>query len=337
MTRSFRGAWLGWGLSFVVAALSVSAAPGRIIWSPGLPPPLHPTVIMSDYKGKTLPIVGVSGDSPEVDVDGKRKSLPRSSKAGFSPVRAARYAPGSLQLRNMQVNSSSLHLILMFESGGEIDNGAISSRSDFTAEVTPTQDYHDCFVALVFFDQEFLEGGSDTPNAFVHFQNIRELVGGKPNKLAIRFGYIDAQGKRLGFFPLFFSNGVEIRSDQCELTARFFRKIEEKRHAAVVRSWVEKHAGATQPPQAYVQIPPIFDDPAALENAPDTVNASFMVSEEGIVQSLQIDGKIPEDVSTVLRRTVSAWLFVPRLKDGRPERTFVKVPIALKTPKPANS
>jgi hypothetical protein len=224
------------------------------------------------------------------------------------------------------------NLILMFDNGGQIDNWTIRASTEFVATVTPTRDYEDCFIALVFFDQGYLEGRTNQPEASVQFERIKNLVGGRENRVKVNFQYVEFGEKRIGFFPLFFTRGVEIRSDQAALIGRFFHKMEESTHDRIVENFLSKGADKTLPPQPYLKFPPLFDDPASLEKAPDKITVSFMVAEDGRVESLQFEDKVPSDVSTVIRQTLTAWKFLPRLKEGRAARAMVKVPLILREP-----
>ena len=322
-----------WALAGFFGLFCALHAQPRMHWTFDAPPPLHPTIIEGDFEGETLPIVAVSRDTPEIEKDGKLKRL-SLHKAHFTPTRGATFAEGSIQLRNVQANSSKTNLRLMFEHGGDVDAGTISASSDFSAQVESTADYSDCFVALIFFDQDYLEGKSDNPNATVQFKSIKPLHKGT-NKVELSFGYMDFGKHPMGFFPLFFTRGLEIRSDQCEFTARFFRHREELIHRALLKQYLEKHAGESKPIQAYMKIPPVFPDGMQEEKLPEKVTVSFMVSEEGRVESLQLPSDLPTNIYRLLSRTINGWLFLPRLKAGRPERTMVTLPLILRAEEPA--
>lgn len=313
----------------LVCLADTARANGIARWRTGPPPPLHPTIIEGTYKEKTFPIIAVAGEDPEVMVEGKLRRLSSGSKARYTPQRGSVYAPGNVALRGMNANSSKTNLVLMFSDGGEVSGGTLSARSDFSATVIPSQDYNDCYIALIFFDQEYIEGGTDNPGASVQFAAIKPLRGGKENQIKLSFGYMDFGQRRTGFFPLFFTRGLEIRSDQCELVAHFFRHREMTIHEQLVRSYRQKNPDKTVALQPYLQIPPLLPediDPATLAKPVET---TFMVNEEGIVESLQFESKPPPELAKLLIRTLNGWLFFPRLKEGRPVRTMVRVPIVL--------
>jgi len=321
-------------LCWLAALLAVSPATASIpmTWFKGENPPLHPTVIFGTYKEKQLPIVAVHRDAGAVEVDGKLKDLSKGKDATFAPERANDYAPGSLTVADMQGGSHVTNLILMYEDRGDVNAGVVQANSDFSATVTPTQDYKDCFVALVFFDEGFLQGRVDSPGAMVEFRQLPDLAAGRPNKISFAFPYVDFGTHKLAYFPLFFTHGHEIRTNHADLIAKFFSKVEASRHEKIVERYRDKNrpTGKNAPPQLYLRVPPLFPDPTALNDAPPQVDVSFMVSEDGTVESVQFTQQVPPDVAHVLRPTLSAWRFLPRLKGGIAARTMVEVPIVLK-------
>lgn len=320
--------WRGLGLLWIClgAATLVKA---QWISNQGPPPPLHPTIIEGSYKGKLLPIVDVSGESPRVEVDGKLKRPSGRFSDRYSPARGAYFAPGSLAMKDLQGSASKTNLVLMFSDGGQVSGGTLSARSDFSATVTPTQDYKDVYIAIIFFDQGYLEGTSDSPGATVQFSAIKPLVGGRENKVKLTFGFQDFGERRTGFFPLFFTHGIEIKSDQCEMIARFFRRREDSLHRSILQGYLEKHTGESLGLVPYLKIPPLLPEGTDFNALPRSISPSFMVNEEGRVESLQLQRGLPDNVAYELGRTLRGWLFLPRIKDGRPMRTMVTVPMVL--------
>ncbi len=328
-------------VSHVLLAASLAFLPAagasQLRWSNKPPPPLHPTVVMGEHKGKQMPIVGVRNEAPQVEVEGKKVTLSTGGRARFAPHRGARFAPGEITLTNMKTAGHRTRLVLMFENGGEVDGGTVHANTEFTVTVTPTRDYKNCYVALVFFDQAYLDGDTINPGASVQFERIPDLVANQENKVKVSFGFLDFGERRTGYFPLFFTEGVEMRSNQAELIARFFAKMEDTRHDFIVKGFLERNAGKSAAPKAYLSIPPLFLDDGVLEAAPARVNVSFMVVEDGRVESVQLVDRVPAPAAAILRRTIEAWRFLPRVKDGYAARTLVKVPIVLKEAEAASA
>jgi hypothetical protein len=53
-----------------------------------------------------------------------------------------------------------------------------------------------------------------------------------------------------------------------------------------------------------------------------------MVSETGEVESLQIEDQVDPPVFEAIQRAINGWLFTPRLENGRPARTMIKLPLS---------
>ena len=329
--RFFRSGLVG--LTFAVVFIQSGLAQMHVRWASGPPPPLHPTLIFGDYKGKSLPIVSVNDESPEVMVEGKLKRLQSGSKAHYQPRRGVAYASGSIDLKNVNLSSSKTNLVYMFQDGGEVSGGTLSANSEFLARVNATQAYTDCYVVIVFFEQAYLPDETNNPHATVQFKKVRDLVPGE-NKIKLSFGYLDFGERSTGYFPIFFTHGLEIRSDQRELIAQFFHRMEMTVHEMYLKDYLQKYPDKSKQVNVYLQVPPLFPDGTDFSDTPATVSANFMVSEDGKVESLQFKEHLSPEVGGALRRTLSGWLFFPRLKEGRPVRTMVSVPIVLKPDEP---
>lgn len=326
----FARCWL-W-LLLVAGALVPAHARSGFRFEKGVRP-LHPTVIYAEYKGKQLPIVGVRSDNPQVSVEGKRVTLATNERSRYTPQRGSEFAPGSIQLRNMRAGGSKTRLVLMYAGAGEVDGGVIQANSDFSATLTPSRDYKDCYVALVFFDQGYLDGSTEVPAASVRFKKIKDLTGGRENKISLTFDYLNFGDRLTGFFPLFFSEGREIRSSEAELIAQFFYKMEQTLHDAIVRGYLAKNAGKSAALQPYLRIAPLFIDEAVEAAAPGKIDVSFIVAEDGRVESLELQEPLDPAVAAVLRPTMHAWRFLPRLKEGYATRSMVRTTLLLKDAK----
>ncbi len=292
------------------------------------PAPLHPTVLVADYKNQKLPIVNAAGMDPEVEYDGKLKKL--SSHARYLPLRAMTFAPGSIEIEDQQANSQHTGIVYHFSNGSEVSGGTADEHSDYGATVVPSESYKDCYLAVLFFDQGFMKGTEDPGSIIVFFQHIDDLVAGKPAKVRMKFGYMDEdQVKKLTFFPLIFSGGREIKSNLSEYSAIFFRRLELVQHEKILSDYIAKNVGKDAPLKPYVRVMPKLPDKIDLQTLPAQVDASFMVDEEGTVYSVQIETPVEHEAEEAIHDALRGWLFLPRLKEGRAIRTMVRVPIKL--------
>src|SRR5580658_8605566 len=67
-------------------------------------PPLHPTVITVEYKGRPYPVTAVTAEIPEINAEGELRKL--YSRQSYQTPRALRFAPGFVSFKAQ--NASSL-------------------------------------------------------------------------------------------------------------------------------------------------------------------------------------------------------------------------------------
>jgi hypothetical protein len=289
-------------------------------------PPLHPTVLLTAYKGEEEPIISVRVDEPRVEVEHKQHMISRS--ASFQPIRGAAFAPGSIQITGEHADSKYMQEVF-YNSGGD-RGGHWDDHSDFQATLTPSESYQDCYMAVLFYDAKFMKGTQPLPSISVVFQEVGDLVAGKPKTVKMRFAYIDpSKTPNLTFFPLMFTHGEEIKTNHSELSARFFRRLELMRHEKMVADYKSKNVGKDAPLKPYVRIMPKFPDNLDVSKLPPVIKTSFMVDSDGTVYSVQIEDAIDKEAEEAIHQALGGWLFFPRLKDGHGERTMVRVPLQL--------
>ena len=301
----------------------------------GTPPP-HPTVLLTPYKNEETPIISVVGDVAQVEVNHKLHSVSRS--ASYQPIRGMTFAPGSVLVTGESAGSRFTSLTYYFSNGSQVSGGEWDKHSDYNAILTPSESHQDCYVAVLFFSADFLKGLDPLPHISVVFQHIGDLPAGKPKKLSMRFGYMDLdKTKNMTFFPLIFSHGQEIQSNHGELSAQFFRRLELMRHEKMIADYKAKNAGKDAPLKPYVRVMPKFPDQFDLTKLPALVHASFMVDEDGTVYSVQVEDPVDHEAEKAIHSALRGWLFFPRIKEGRPVRTMVRIPISLHPERPAAS
>ena len=299
-------------------------------------PPDHPTMIVAEYKGETLPIVAAYQMDPEVEYKGELRRLP-TDRATFQPRRAAAFAPGSVEITDQHANARKLGIVYHFANGGEAKGDTLDEHSDYEAILHPTASYRNCYIAVMFVDKDFMSGLGNSPSSIVLFKHINDLVAGKPEKVQTTFGYIEPEKfKKLVFFTLVFSGGMEIKSSSSAYSAAFFRRVELTEHEQILTNYKTKNLGKDHPLTPYLRIQPEIPEGIDWKTFPSTVNASFMVDENGTVYSVQIETKIPHEAEVAIRRALRGWLFLPKLKQGVPTRTMANIPLHFDTKSGAN-
>jgi len=288
-------------------------------------PPLHPTILRSSYKGKYYPITAVKGDSAQIEVAGELKHTDR--RDGYDPERARAYARGYVQFRTQNALAQVRTLNYRFSNGSEVPGGTLSSSGTYEATLLPSESHDDCYIAVVFFQLDAM-GEPKAGTIAMAFGEVGALTAGKPSKISMEEAYIPGTGVKYYCFPLLFSKGLEIRTDQSEVAARFFRWQEMNVHRKMLAAYLQQNPGANRPAQAYLRIPPVLPDGVDVKTLPAVIHTTFMVRESGEVESLQIEDPVDPPVFEAIQRAINGWLFMPKLENGRPARIMIKLPLS---------
>jgi hypothetical protein len=314
---------------FVLVLLGVFAGACAALAQPAsqMPPPAHPTAILSVFNGTPLPVMGVSRKKPEVMVNGVLQKL--APEAGFAFSRANHYAPGRVEISNEHGESDSMvQTSLGNPISAQTDLGII-----YSADLVATQSYRDCYVVLVLFNKNYLAGYSDQPLMGFFFRSIGRLDAGRKKHVAI-----DVDGDkvprelrpRLGYFLLVFSGGAEIESNQAGRESAFFRRGEILAHQRRLKEYLLENSTGDRPLRNYLEIAPVIPAEIPLATLPVTIEANCTVSAEGTVDSVEPLDSVPAPAAREISRAISGWLFLPRIQQGRPQPAKVQVTVTLR-------
>jgi hypothetical protein len=297
--------------------------------------PLHPTVIMADYKGAGRVVVAVNSEFARVQVDGKLVTL--RGKQSYRPALATAFSPGYIKFKDQQ-SSSTIYTstVTMFHGGlgggpsasnASYPEGMVSSSGDYECKVVSSLALPDCFLAVVFF-RVGADGNTIPGSVEMAFREIGNLTATTPTAVKISSAYIAPPNTRFYHFPLLFSKGQEVRSDQSEVSARFFRYQDIQAHREFLRQYRMKNPTSDRPAYAYLRYPPILPDGIDPRTLPGTIRATFRVTESGDVDSLVIEPELDPKALNAIRRAVGGWLFLPRLKNGLPIPVQIEAPLS---------
>ncbi len=287
----------------------------------------YPVVIYSNYKEVTAPVIGVDGERAQIEFQGKLVTL--SKDANFAPKLAKMFAPGSVQIAEGQVRSRILETKSLegVKMGPPIDEG-----EEFSATITPSMSYRDCYIAVVYFDGRFLFGATGQPSAGVFFHQIGDLEAGKEKMVKVELGRRVPMNMRqyLTFFYLVFAQGLEIHSNLDRMPYSYFRMVDLARHRQIMALYLAKNPKSDLAAQPYLMVPPLLPpeiNPAAL---PGSVVVTIGIGEDGTVEGgIEFETALPPSVIPAIGNALANWLFLPTLKDGHPIKATVKIPITL--------
>jgi hypothetical protein len=317
-------AWL------IVALIGVPAATIRASDTSlsAYPPPLHPTVIMVDYKGKSYPVVAVKAEVPEIEVDGKRIKLHLNQK--YQPVLGGGYGNGLIEFKKQNSTSQITTSAYRFSgSAGSslIPGGVVSTSGEYRCTLSSSLALPGCYIAVTFF-REDSQGKPDPRTIELAFGEIGDLPPGRDTPVKLDCAYVMGGVGRYYVLPILFSRGIEIRSNESENLAAFFRVQDTEAHRLIIAAYRQKYPHADHVAVPYLRFPPVLPDGVDARSLPANIDAKFAVVETGEVDSLEITPAIDPRVDAAIRRAICGWLFLPRLKQGIPERTQVNVPMS---------
>ena len=319
--------------SSLAAALFVLCLPAGALADPwpqdGREAPLHPTIITAEYKGKVYPITDVSAEVPEIEVEGKLRKL--HSDQSYGTPRAVVFAPGFVTFTSQNASASttttSTRMTGMGLSGNTVIPGTVSETGEYDCTLVASEPHSDCYIAVIFY--RVGDGGSPVPGSTaIAFRQIGDLAAGRETKVAINGSYFAPPGVLATYFPLVFSKGLEIRTDQCENAARYFRRGEMDTHSALLAHYRQQNPGADKPASAYLRFRPELPPGVDPRSLPPTITARFAVTETGEVDGVELDHVLDVKVDREIRRALGGWLFMPRLKKGYPVRSMITVPLS---------
>jgi hypothetical protein len=322
------------GIAFltVVLGFGVHAKAIAASWlQDGREPPLHPTVIITEYKGKSYTVSNVHGEYPGIYIDGHAKRL--YGKQKYQPLRAVGFAPGFVRFKSQSASSQTKTLTWhLAESGAlavneNLPGGTYSATGIYHCTLIASEAHTDTFIAVIFFRTD-LSGAPDLSSSAIAFREVGPLPAGTEEDVTINCSYVAPPGQHYYFFTLVFAKGQEIRTDQSEFVASFFRRQEMASHRSVLEKYFLQFGGSNRPAVPYLRVPPQLPSGVNPSTLPSSIKVRFMVTEGGEVDSLSLDPALDPQVSRELCRSLDGWLFLPCLKLGYPVRTPVETSLS---------
>jgi hypothetical protein len=308
--------------SIALDCAEANAASGQPEWLlplPGPLPALHPTEVMCLYKDHPCKLIGVSGSYGVIDDRGNRVHV--LSSASYNAARANSFLPGSIAIKTE--SAVSYGQVRKFANTNDPTYRPVDST--YEATVVASQAYAGCYLVLLFFDQRFLDGRVDNPSISIAFQNIGDLPAGIETKVSAVFHYVDYKKTGLVYLPLYFSNGVEILTDQLEGASRLFRCVDMQRHKMVMDAYLQKNPHSTIRALPYLRFPPVFPGGLVPGSIPADLKVDFTVNADGTVDGVQLSKTVRTDVLVGIRRAIQGWLYVPALQAGFPQSSSVSM------------
>jgi len=287
-------------------------------------PPLHPTLLLAEYRGTTHQVVAVEKEEPVILLDGRRKTL--RGNIPLSTERLPRYAGPRAAITSVKIEGVQVVTAMSEMAAAEAaisPRGTLGGYVEFTGTITAAQDLSDCYLALFAIDDDFMRGIAGQPNAQIRVRQLPDLRAGQAAPVKFSTTPFLQKGK-VQVFALLFAGGDEVATDQTAVAARYFLRREQVIHAATVKHWLEENHRGSRPVQPVLQIPPLL---ASTEGFPPDATAELTVAADGTVLDVTLNRTFAPAAEASIRRALCAWLFLPKIQDGIPGPAHVKVPL----------
>ncbi len=285
-------------------------------------PATRATKILVNQNGFLMPIIGATKKQALIELNGEK--TPVLDKNTFIFEREDQFAPGSIIISDPYAE----YEFLMPPVSKMMNMGSL-----FIAKLTPSISYKNCYVVLVLYDRQFIEGTNPDPIAGFYFRNIGELKANKRKSIRVDLNSSDIPTSamhRVHYFFMLFADGQEIKTNNREIPEIFFRRLELRNHKIVVQRYCADHQNGDFAIRRYVDPKPVLPKMIGEKDLPESILVTFSVTSSGIVEGVRWDHKTPNEASRSIDKTLSEWLFIPQIKNGLPVSAEVEVPIMLK-------
>ncbi|MBC7367602.1 MAG: hypothetical protein H7343_12475 [Undibacterium sp.] len=284
-------------------------------------------MVTGTYRGAQYPVISAEKESPVILFEGKRLTLPKETE--LSTERVARFAPAQAELTGELRNRREL---VSDKPGDRISKG---ERFDLKLTAKPSRDLADCFVILVCFDDDSLTDSGVAPFSQIRVRELGALKAGHTSDFSFSsdvvfpLRYTDKPAVLASLIKMnavwrLFSAGEEVRTGESPAAKDFFRNRELLAHRLAVSAWKGQNRSDNQPARPVLMIPPILE---STERLPKNAPATLYISAEGLVTFVALDQSFPSPEEGIVLDALTAWLFLPAIKDGRAEAIRVNLPL----------
>lgn len=295
-----------------------------------LPPQLFPTAVL--HPGAlTLPygpgryrMLRFTPDGPVIDLAGQPQIVPATE--GLERTRAEGYAAGRIrfpQLKGTLLTATPPSDLPTFHTR------TLPPRRTLRLEgaVLADRPLRDAFALVTVVDARFL--AYDHPSAHPQQRLIRlpalDAASPAPFSAALE---VDPANIEPTWFVQVFHQGAEHYGPHSATASRYYQRCQEVAHQRALRAWQQQPPAEPHGLAPFFRFTPVAPPALAL---PETVTAAltFVVNAQGQAQEIRLTGPADPDVLELLRATVDAWRWLPRLQSGKAQPALVQTSVTL--------
>jgi len=259
-------------------------------------------LLLTEYKGKLLPVVRARDSRPFVNVEGK---LMAAEGRRFALHKVDEYWPVYIAVRDMDVSTSYLDM-----SGSEINH-----EFRLRARLETPYVLEDVFIVL--------ELDTESAGKILFLTEVGNMAPREPKHLALRVPMSSGLGAGHYFIHLF-SKGAEVLHSQLDPAYR----------DAVLDAMTRKRIESIKDSGPTLLMGPQPEYPAALfkNKVSGEVKISLRIGSNGRVYDPKIETASDPAFGDAALTAVRLWRFLPKVKGGRPMETVATLPLTFMPP-----
>jgi hypothetical protein len=283
----------------------------------------HPTVLTVKYQEQLLPVVKVRGASPIVVVNGQEVSLPENSIYALQP--APGFGAGYVEAPKGDLGGAIKKSFLTANSGPHPSMGM------FETSLVSKKGLAGGFIVVVGYSRlapfisPLLNNQAEGKGSAIMVHELPDLPVGQA--VSVKF---TASGRKffdegMFFVQIFDGDGREVVTNGIENAWGYLSLRELFQCFTMQQRYLAKYNGADHDASPFVMPKPLFKEEAVLPKG--EASALLTISDTGQVTKVDIHGVDDADARKSIESALEGWLFMPKLKAGKPVESKINVPL----------
>jgi hypothetical protein len=284
-------------------------------------------MLFAEVGGAKHLVLSARKSKAQIEVDGKLTAV--RTKTAYAIERGTAYFPGDVTFAEPQKTVTMVRPTDV-STGVRIGGGLrFRDELEYSVELTTSQSYDDCYIALVFVYTGFLRHGSNDASSVILFKEIGHIAANTKQAVSVDlssaglFEFYSMTG-----IPVLLVKGQEVHSNFSDWLGYYERCRDLAKHDRVIANYLRLNPSSDLAPQPYYQCAPVF--PPGCSIPVEKVEAKLKIGNDGVVEAVELSPSLIGPARDDLQRSIAGWLFLPRLDKGERKPSEVRVMVSLK-------
>lgn len=279
----------------------------------------HPSLLTVRYKDKACPVVSYFIEECVALVDGKEKSIWRPGAYALND--AAGYGDNYVESAGQQFGGP----VTIQKLGGP-HLTQMPDTLTLNTVLTARKTIKGGFTVVGIYSPAQFSGPPKADNSpQLIIESLPQLPAGQPVAVEIELGAVNPPKDPHYFVLIFDGTGREVLTSGSKYAWEYFALCDRARLNVAIGKYLERFKGTDHDAVPAIMPKPVFD----LDSVPPKgeVTAILTVTDSGMVSDVEIQGSPDSEVTRNLTAALEGWLFLPKLKAGRPVPVRIALPL----------